>query len=293
MRISQPRQEDTVPEPIDPDARPADEIADGVFRLGGLAPSDGRISWVPAGAPGLVPVNCYLVREGDEAVVIDSGVAAHRATMLRQLGEAGAGVRDITLVLTRSVEFDSIGNATAITRGFPVHTVHAHSASPEWFRFDPAFGPDERDADIASEPLRAGMEIPVDRAGRRRLDVLDAPLRLLQTSWLLDRATGTLFTSDAFSHVLLLDGAAPAVVDDGGDATSRSQVGAALEPKFGWLRDADAEPTRQAIAELFETHDIQVIAPIYGCVLRGRALVRHHVGMVLDLLAEYGQKVAA
>src|SRR4051812_11928950 len=107
MRNRRATQEDAVPNPTDqhdPDARAADEIADGVFRLGGIAPSDGRISWVPAGAPGMVPVNCYLVREGDEAVVVDSGVAAHRATVLRQLREAGAGVRDMTLVLTRSVE---------------------------------------------------------------------------------------------------------------------------------------------------------------------------------------------
>jgi flavorubredoxin len=270
----------------------AEQVADGVFVLGGVEELDGRISWVPPGARGFLPLNCYAVVEGSDCVVVDAGVAAHEGAVLAQLDALGPHVERTKLVLTRAVEFESIGNATAILRTQPVEAVYSHFPSPAWYHTDPRFDVDDeaarRAAATPSLDLREGEPISVGPA--RELEVLTPALRLLQAVWLFDRRTGTLFTSDAFGYALMPTREASRIVDEENDETTIDDVEAGLDPKFDWLRIADVGETRDGIRSLFESLDVQAIAPATGCVLRGRAVVRRHVDMVLDVIDDWSDK---
>ena len=253
------------------------EIADGIHRLGDASPADGRILWTGEGATGWAPVNCYLVVDGRDALLIDTGVAAHRPAILRQLKRLVAGRVDrLRIFLTRQIEFDSFGNAAAIVDRSPVESVHGHLPWPGWLHFE--------------GPPGEGMEMPILQidttvpltVGARELDVFAPPLRLLQTAWLLDRRTGTLFCSDAFGHMLLDDPAQPPLVEHAD--VSPERVEAALLAKSKWLMEADVTYVLEELAAIFEREDVRTLAPGIGCVLRGPDVVAGHVELVLDAI---------
>ena len=236
-----------------------------------------------------MPINSYLVCDGGHCVMVDCGVPAHESLVLDAV--AGLpGLQRVTLAVTRGVEFDSMGNATALLRALPVESVYAHPPSAAWFHFDPRFDVDDdasdREQATAFAPLRSGEAIPVGDGGDRSLAVLDSPLRLLPSNWLFDDRTGTLFTSDAFGHAAAR--AATRIVSAADDHVTPAEVQAGLMPKFGWLRDADVAPACHALRDLFAGLDVRVIAPTVGCVLAGREVVDRHVEMVLSVLERWG-----
>src|SRR6201999_2997922 len=58
-----------------------------VYALGSSVPLDGRVSWAPA-TPGLRQAcSCYLLTEGESALLVDTGVPAHWPAMEVQLRE--------------------------------------------------------------------------------------------------------------------------------------------------------------------------------------------------------------
>ena len=58
----------------------------------------------------------------------------------------------------------------------------------------------------------------------RAIDVMQAPIRLIATRWLYDRATKTLFSSDMFTHVWRDSETGPWIVTDtDNNSTSRAR----------------------------------------------------------------------
>ena len=49
---------------------------------------------------------------------------------------------------------------------------------------------------------------------------------------------------------------------------------------------------RRGIGDIFDKHDIETIAPGYGCILRGRDVVRRHYQMLDDFLKACDKSVA-
>jgi hypothetical protein len=62
-------------------------VAGRLYAIGGVAPADGRISWLPPGIDGFELSHCYLLREAGGAPLIDSGLPAHREAVLDGLSE--------------------------------------------------------------------------------------------------------------------------------------------------------------------------------------------------------------
>ena len=67
---------------------------------------------------------------------------------------------------------------------------------------------DREARELGRDILKAMKVTAVTRADRikvgndgRAIDVTQAPIRLIATRWLYDRATRTLFSSDMFTHV--------------------------------------------------------------------------------------------
>lgn len=262
------------------------EIAEDVWRCGGFAPVDGRLSWYPTDLRGLAPISCHVVRSESSVLIIDSGVAAHEQTVLDDVSSLLEPGDRVALALTRVVEFDSQGNAAKMLRRLPVVALYGNL--PPHFILTrraadiPPFraGPDG--TTLPGDPSMEGVELLSLDAGHElgraagfeddRFVVIDAPLRLLKTAWIFDTVSGTLFTSDSFIHGLLAAG------DDDPHAVLSGEDGAldpdgmahVLTAKFEWLNLADTSHLVNELERIFTEHQVTRIAPGVGAVMAGR-----------------------
>jgi flavorubredoxin len=135
--------------------------------------------------------------------------------------------------------------------------------------------------------------IQLGKSGRS-IDVMQAPLRLIATRWLYDRATRTLFSSDMFTHVWRDSETGPWIVTDAdNDPTSLRNVRSfMLNTRYWWLEGAPTDSIRRGIGNVFDKYDIETIAPGYGCILRGRNVVARHYQMLDEFLKACDKSVA-
>jgi glyoxylase-like metal-dependent hydrolase (beta-lactamase superfamily II) len=225
---------------------------------------DGRISWVPSGTRGFSPSNVYVLRQAETAVVVDTGLAAHRGPLIEALSEALSGVRDLQVLLTR-VEPDCTGNLRTLVDEFPVSAVLTSSDRNPLEHFGPLR---PRDAAIELRRIRPGDSIEL--ASGRSLTVIEAPIRTLATAWLYDPASAAVLTSDLFTHSLL-------------DCPTQDVEGHLLA-KFDWLRYADCATIGASLETVFKD-TIKVIAPGHGRPFVGEQLVRSQVGSMMEALS--------
>jgi len=131
-------------------------------------------------------------------------------------------------------------------------------------------------------------------AGGRAIDVMQAPIRLIATRWLYDRATRTLFSSDLFTHVWRDAETGPWIVTEAdNDPTSLSDVRSfMLNTRYWWLEGAPTDAIRRGIDKVFDSYDVETIAPGYGAILRGRNVVERHYRMLDEFLKACDKSVA-
>ena len=123
---------------------------------------------------------------------------------------------------------------------------------------------------------------------------MQAPIRLIATRWLYDRATRTLFSSDMFTHVWRDAATGPWIVTDtDNDPTAPRDVRSfMLNTRYWWLEGAPTDSIRRGIGNVFDTYDIETIAPGYGCILHGRNVVARHYRMLDEFLKSCDKSVA-
>jgi flavorubredoxin len=263
---------------------------DRLYALGGSIANDGTLTWFPEALGGFVPINCYLLVEGRSGLLVDTCLPVMEDEVVRQAREFD--LDDVGLLLTRTVEFESVGNAEPLVGVLPVRRTFAHFTADEWFYFRPegsTFQSDPRDFEF--EALEDGMRIAVGPG--RDVTVINAKLKLLATAWIYDHATRTLFTSDSFSHVPAADPQTRVLeAGDDRDSTSLEDVLSHLLAKFDWLREAETEPLRRFLDGVFSEFDVETIAPASGCILRGRSLVERHHSLLDEALLELGTQSA-
>jgi hypothetical protein len=124
--------------------------------------------------------------------------------------------------------------------------------------------------------------------------VYQAPIRLIATRWIYDEATKTLFTSDMWTHCWRERADDSWIIQDGDDdATGFAHVRSfLLNTRYWWLEGVDTAKLRKGIDAILSKHDIETIAPGYGCILRGRKTVDKHIRLVDDVLASLDKSVA-
>lgn len=269
----------------------AAEIVPGrLYALGGTVPVDERISWLPPGRGGHESLNAYLLLEGDDALLVDTGVAYHRELVLDQLRALlPAGTR-LRVFLTRA-EADCLTNLDGIMTAFPISQVYAGGVHNPFDFFDEIIDEISRRKIIESYELQVTRKVPGEHitvGDGRELVIVDAPIRLLTTFWAYDAATGVLFTSDAFGHVGLADAGGPRVLGEDSGSEEIELAREWLLTKFDWFQGADTRPIREELAAVFAAYEVTALAPVHGCVLRGRETVRRHVARVDEVLADVG-----
>src|SRR5271168_1597845 len=255
---------------------------------------DGRVSSYPASARGFSVANSYLLTQLDGAMLIDTGFGKDEPVIRAQIEELIAPGQPLSMFPLRLNEFMSINNVESFAGHFNVETCYTSNIDAAlWFDFGAkAEGRDILKSMKVTAVTRADT-IELGKSGRA-IDVMQAPIRLIATRWLYDRATKTLFTSDMFTHVWRDTAAGPWIVQEtDNDSTSLRDVRSfMLNTRYWWLEGAPTDTIRRGIGNVFDKYDIETIAPGSGCILRGRNVVARHYQMLDEFLKACDKSVA-
>jgi glyoxylase-like metal-dependent hydrolase (beta-lactamase superfamily II) len=270
-------------------------VEDRLYALQNVFALNGRASAYPADAAGHSVCNCYLLKEGDRALLLDSGLAAHAASLISQVASLIDPGTRLSVYPLRINEFMSVGNVEALAEAFDLEQCYSSNADAAlWVDFG---GRSDRPG-VRAEPVKTTMvqrsqRIHVgDEARGRALEAFQAPIRLIGTRWIYDERTRTLFTSDSFSWEWSASVDGPWSIDDAHCHTTAAHVRSfLLNTRYWWLEGGDTATLRRKLAAVFDRYDIENLAPGYGRVMRGRALVERQYRLLDQVLAGLDRSV--
>src|SRR6202795_2796432 len=204
---------------------------------------DGRVSSYPASARGFAVANSYLLTQPAPARLTDPGFAKDEPVIRAQVESLIAPGLPLSMFPLRLNEFMSINNVESFAGHFNVETCYTSNIDAAlWFDFGAkAEGRDILKSMKVTAVTRADT-IELGKEGRA-IDVMQAPIRLIATRWLYDRATRTLFSSDMFTHVWRDTATGPWIVDEtDNDPTSLRDVRSfMLNTRYWWLEGRSEE----------------------------------------------------
>ena len=264
------------------------------FALHNILELDGRVSAYPKSTRGFSSMNCYLLREDNAAVLLDTGFNGQIDFLSEQISSLITKDTPLSLYPLRQNEFMSVGNIVALANRFNV--VEAFSNRPNidfWFDFElEDFIPkEEKDKKFTTSKLGNELKINIGENPKRLIHGLVAPIRLISTMWIFDHGTKTLFSSDMFSHISQkhLDGP---WISDKDELTTTSFVRSfLLNTRYWWLEGVDTGPLREGITEVFNKFDIHTIAPGYGTILTGKEQVEKQFNILDEVLRDLDSSV--
>jgi len=283
------------------EARETDGIARGIaaltdgrlYALQHPYALDGRVSSYPASARGFSVANSYLLTQSDAVLLIDTGFGKDEPVIRAQIESLIAPGLPLSLFPLRLNEFMSINNVETFAGHFNVE--QCYTSNPDaalWFDFGAQV--DGRSV-LESMKVTAVTRSDTIQLGQqgRTIDVMQAPIRLIATRWLYDRATRTLFSSDMFTHVWRPRAEGPWIVTDDSDTTTVGELRSfLLNTRYWWLEGAPTDTIRRGIGNVFDKFDVETIAPGYGCILHGRKVVARHFQMLDEILKACDKSVA-
>jgi hypothetical protein len=277
-------------------------LDDRLFALTHPFELDGRpVSTYPQAARGYSTYNCYFVLDGDQALLIDTGMLINEQDVVRALDDLLPRGTVLSILASRVAEFSSTSNTRVIAERYPINRIMATVGVPseelnKWLDFSGGWRQPNGNGklgDAHRETLAGQAYAPIgprDGSADRKLEIVRTKLQLLPISWLYDDETRTMFTADTFTHMWRATAAGPFCIDEVAPSPTAEQLADFMvQTRFWWLAGANTQPLREDIAEIRHNHPIDCIAPAAGCILRGRAVVDHHFELMeeaLTLLAD-------
>lgn len=259
---------------------PVAEVVPGrLYRLGGFIPLDGRISWAPTIPGCYTPHSNFIIFEQDRAYLIDTGVAAQRATVQRQIKGLVPPEMPITAFLTRG-EFTCAGNLAALCIDPGIDELVSAARNP-------FAGSDEISRELEDSVRRTQTERGAVSAlgSSKELLVIPPLIRLLSAFWVYDKVSKTMFTADLFGHIHVASLTDVPIADSvADDTTTYEQVREHTLCRYHWLPIAETEALVSWIKKVFDTFEVDNIASTSGCVIKGRPMVEKHFGLMVELL---------
>jgi hypothetical protein len=259
-----------------------------LFALHNTMELDGRVAAFPQAARGHASVNCYLLLEDDQAMLIDTGFAVHREAILAQIKQLLPSHANLTLFPLRMNEFMSLSNVIAISKNFSVdYCVSTLSDASYHVDLESISQHDivETAAGLKTMLISGTETLSIGSKKERKVKLFQAPIRLIATRWIYDQTTRTLFTSDMFTGHWDPDSRSSWIVDESNDhSTIENLCTHLLSTRYWWLEGAQTDSLRQKLADLVAKCDIETIAPGYGKILRGRSVVNRHLAMLDEAL---------
>ncbi|WP_248763321.1 hypothetical protein [Pseudarthrobacter sp. SSS035] len=249
-----------------------------VTRLGGVAPIGPDTSWCPPGVRGWQSISAYLIRNGDSAVLVDTGVGLHAPQVLDQLRALLDPQAHLNVILTRT-EMECCLNLPEIEREFTVDQV--------WYTGGITVPVTSATARRIS--VDAGSSIELEAAPGIIVKIYSPLLRLLPVLWVGDPVSRTLLTSDSFCHLLTDEAGLAQPLDVG-------LLQAFHDIKFGWIADtaakADTEALAQNIRDIVGDLAWAAIGPGYGGAIVGRDAIESQAGELIGHLRKVVEHAA-
>lgn len=262
-----------------------EEIAPGIFRLGGYLPLDGRLSWAPKREGCRQPLSCYLLLKGDRPHLIDTGAACHRQLILDQLERLVPREKEITAFTTRN-EYQCVGNINVIHNSVQLKELYFFGINPFAAYDDISSGMPDVEVTI----LDVASSKPLQLKTAPSLSIMSTPIKILGTFWAYEAETRTLFSSDWFGYTFKADKQRGAIINNIDDELySYDLAREFITYRFHWLEIADTRPMVMWLEKLFADFEIETIAPTFGCVLKGKDVVSKHFELSLDVLKRVGR----
>ena len=263
-------------------------VKDKLFLLQNIVKLDGRLIAFPPNQSGFAPINCYILKEDNGAFMIDTGYLYHEQSILSQLSEIISKKIPLSILPSRVNEFMSVGNAKSISQKFNVKGYYlAQPDAPDWFDFTEK----ERDFSLRKIPTHVigkHIEFELGSKTNRIVEIMPAPLRLINTAWVYDKMSKTLFTSDMFTYGLS-DKPDDKWILEKDDRFCDNQFikSFMLNTRYWWLEGAKTNLLRKNIRYIYEKYNITTIAPGYGKLFQGKELVEKQFVKLDTILSEF------
>ncbi|WP_430505701.1 MBL fold metallo-hydrolase [Haloparvum sp. PAK95] len=198
-------------------------------------------------------VSLYLVREGDDVILIDSGSFYHREGITESIEDATDGEGPDAIVLSHS-DYPHAGNVTPLGAETDEVELVASSGSPGQQGL-----PDARKCEIGGQLEVKG----------RTFSFIDPPLAdRSHTTWIYDHGDGVLFTADGFGNYHE-PGQCDYLSSDFADATPAESIYEYHRDNLVWLRYVAPEKVQTTLDAIFDEFAVDAIAPIHGNPIEG------------------------
>ena len=237
-------------------------INDRIYVLTDIVEIDDRITWHIPGTRGYEPYHEYLILSDNRALLIDSGVALHGSSILSSL-KGLIGSRELIVYSTR-IELECMGNHGLIINEFPNSQIVTANVVPQAALFHVS---GFRSTSARVTHMRMGDNL--EEFGFPEIQILQAPLRMLGTSWLWERGSSTLFTTDSFNIDMFESPDDPIFRSTSDFIPSPDFIRKTLLQKFDWLALADMDMIKSDWDLLFQRVAPAAIAPIHGRIQIG------------------------
>lgn len=263
-------------------------VEDKLFLLQNIVKLDGRLIAFPPNQTGFAPLNCYILKEDTGAFMIDTGFLYHKQSILNQLSKIISKKIPLLILPSRVNEFMSVGNVKPISQKFNVTGYYlAQPDASDWFDFTDK----ERDSNLRLIPTHVigkHIEFELGLKTGRPVEIMPAPLRLINTAWVYDKMTKTLFTSDMFTYCLSKEPNDKWILKREDQFCDNQFIKSfMLNTRYWWLEGAKTNLLRKNIQCVFEKYDIDTIAPGYGKLFQGKELVEKQFIKLDTILSEF------
>jgi len=190
----------------------------------------------------------YLIEHDDNYLMIDTGDHHHRDAIMSQIDD---------------VVGDAGIDAVFVSKSHIPHSANVATFKERWSEMDIIFAggiPEVHGFPEITHWPHHGTE----HLNGRTLSTLQGPvIDVDHTTWLFDHASGVLFSVDAFCHFhepdmcSALSGSFP-------DGIPLSNISDFNQEMMVWMKYVDPELLNEAIDEVFEEFDVEIIAPVHG-----------------------------
>lgn len=198
-------------------------------------------------------VSLYLLREGEDVVLVDSGSFYHREDILNKIADATDGDGPDAIILSHS-DYPHAANVSPLGGDTGEVELVASSGSPGQQGL-----PDARKCEIGGQ---------LDVKGRT-FSFIDPPLAdRSHTTWIYDHADGVLFTADGFGNYHD-SGQCGFLSGEFTDMIPSEEIYEYHRDNLVWLRYVDPEKVERTLDDIFDKFDINAIAPIHGNPIEG------------------------
>lgn len=258
-------------------------VPERLYRVGCLVRAE-RLSWLASDLDAFEPINLYVLTDREHCMFIDLGAPIVLPALQSALSSLAIG-RRVWVNFTRN-EADCIGNLGYVLGSCPDPTMLFGSAGGilEWIN-DPQVSIMEVRDFLGRIPIEMAGNGTKRQIGELALSWFDAALKQMgMTQWVYESSSGCLFTSDSFGfrHAASVD--APVIIESARGLPDVDAVAREIVARVNWLRESNAPELIERFEAVFASHDVRMLAPVHGCVIRGRDAIAAHVRLAIAAL---------